>query len=149
MKTLQKLIALVFILAGSTITAKANTDLSTLVDSMFGSNKTHISYVKDSRYYGYNRHSVLASYYGHGERLNKHTASGQVFNPNGLTAASLIYPLGSRLLVSNGRHSVTVTVNDRGPAAYTGRSLDLSYGAAKLLGMIEKGVVSVHVIRIL
>lgn len=94
-------------------------------------------------YYHSEGHTALASFYGHGEKLNSHTASGERFNPYGLTAAHRSYPLGTRLLVSYGGRSVVVRVNDRGPAAYTGRSLDLSYGAARALGMGGTGHVSV------
>ncbi len=82
---------------------------------------------------------VIASYYGHGERLNTHTASGERFRPEGLTAAHRTLPLGTKLLVRCGRRSVVVRVNDRGPAAWTGRSIDLSRGAAARLGLIKKG----------
>lgn len=90
----------------------------------------------------------LASYYGAGEKLNRHTANGEVFNPHGLTAAHRNLPIGSLLRVSHQGHSVVVRVNDRGPAAWTGRSLDLSYGAAKRLGMTAKGEAWVSVSRI-
>lgn len=90
-----------------------------------------------------NGNSALASWYGGGEKLARHTASGEVFQPNGLTAAHRTLPLGTRLVVSSNGHSVTVRVNDRGPAKYTGRSLDLSRGAAKALGMIGKGTARV------
>ena len=69
---------------------------------------------------------VMTSWYGGGERLNRHTASGEVFRPHGLTAAHRSLPLGTRLAVSYGGRTVVVRVNDRGPAAWTGRSLDLS-----------------------
>ena len=57
-----------------------------------------------------------ASYYGR-ELAGNRTASGERFNPNGLTAAHRTLPLGTRLRVTNvanGR-SVIVRVNDRGP----------------------------------
>jgi len=47
--------------------------------------------------------------------------------------------------VSNGARSVVVRVNDRGPARWTGRSLDVSRGAAARLGLIGAGVASVRV----
>ena len=87
--------------------------------------------------------STMASWYGGGEKLAKHTASGEVFRANGLTAAHRTLPLGTRLLVSSNGHSVIVRVNDRGPAAWTGRSLDLSKGAARALGMIGRGTARV------
>ena len=86
---------------------------------------------------------ALASWYGGGEKLARHTASGEVFRPNGLTAAHRTLPLGTRLEVSANGRSVMVRVNDRGPAAWTGRSLDLSKGAARALGMIGSGAVRV------
>ena len=97
---------------------------------------------------GHGGGSVLASFYGGGERLNSHTACGQRFNPGGFTAAHRSLPCGTRLLVSHGSRSVVVTVNDRGPAAYTGRSLDLSRGAAAHLGFIEAGTAHVQIARL-
>ena len=91
--------------------------------------------------------TTLASWYGGGEKLARHTATGEVFRPNALTAAHRTLPLGTRLIVSTQGRSVEVRVNDRGPAKWTGRSLDLSKGAARALGMIGKGTarVSYHV----
>lgn len=89
-----------------------------------------------------------ASYYGGGPRRyepNAHTASGERFNQWGLTAAHRTLPLGTRLLISHGGRSVVVRVNDRGPAAWTGRSLDVSRGAAARLGLIARGSGQVHV----
>lgn len=80
----------------------------------------------------------LASWYGPGFE-GKPTASGAPFDPNGFTAASRTLPLGTRLLVSYGEHSVSVTVNDRGPLV-AGRDLDLSEGAARALGLTKDGV---------
>jgi rare lipoprotein A len=82
---------------------------------------------------------VRASWYGGGERLSRHTASGQRFNPWGMTAAHRTLPLGTRLQLSLGGRSVVVTVTDRGPARSTGRSLDLSRGAARALGFERAG----------
>jgi rare lipoprotein A len=89
-----------------------------------------------------------ASYYGGGPRRyepNSRTASGERFNQWGLTAAHRSLPIGTRLLVSHGGRSVVVRVNDRGPAAWTGRSLDLSRGAASRIGLIARGSGAVHV----
>jgi rare lipoprotein A len=81
--------------------------------------------------------SGIASYYWEGSRV----ATGARFNPDGLTAAHRTLPFGTQLrvtdLVSN--RSVVVTVNDRGPFV-AGRVLDLSRGAARVLGMTERGV---------
>lgn len=88
-----------------------------------------------------------ASYYGggRGEHLSAFTANGERFNSNGRTAASRTLRFGTRLEVTNlanGR-SVVVRVSDRGPAASTGRDLDLSRGAAAQIGMLQSGVASV------
>lgn len=91
---------------------------------------------------------VLASWYGGGERLNRHTANGERFNPRALTAAHRTLPMGARLLVAYAGHSVVVRINDRGPAAYTGRSLDLSRAAARVLGITGAGVARVAIRRV-
>jgi len=86
-----------------------------------------------------------ASYYA--EKFHgRPTASGEVFDMYGRTAAHKTLPFGTRLHVTNtanGR-SVVVTVNDRGPFV-KGRQLDLSYGAAREIGMIETGTARVRV----
>ncbi len=87
--------------------------------------------------------TTRASWYGGGEHLARHTASGELFRPDALTAAHRSLPLGTRLLVSANGRSVIVRVNDRGPAASTGRSLDLSRGAARALGMLHSGTARV------
>jgi len=84
----------------------------------------------------------LASFYGEGLR----TASGEMFNPNELTAAHPTLPFGTRLRVTNvtnGR-SVVVRVNDRGPFV-PGRVVDVSHSAAETLGMIGSGTAKVKV----
>jgi rare lipoprotein A len=83
---------------------------------------------------------IISAYYGQGER----TASGQPFNPQGMTAAHRTLPFGTRLTVSNPRtgKSVTVVINDRGPFV-SGISLDLSLGAAQAIGMRGTGAVCV------
>ncbi len=85
---------------------------------------------------------AYTSYYGApGEKgLNKHTANGEVFRPRGYTAAHRTLPFGTKLRVHRGARYVDVRVNDRGPAEWTGRDLDLSYGAAQVLGIIPQGV---------
>lgn len=79
-----------------------------------------------------------ASFYG-SELAGSPTASGELFDPHGYTAAHKSLPLGTQLMVSYAGRSVQVTVNDRGP--YTpGRELDLSQGAAEYLGLAQAGV---------
>jgi rare lipoprotein A len=76
--------------------------------------------------------SVVATYYSSGRR----TASGEVFNSAGLTAAHRTLPLGSRVTVTNPDNgkSVPVVINDRGPFTH-GVTLDLAHGAARAIGM--------------
>jgi rare lipoprotein A len=87
----------------------------------------------------------VSSFYGkkfHGRK----TASGETFNMNGLSAAHKTLPLGTMLKVTNletGK-SVVVKVNDRGPYE-KGRSLDLSQGAAKRIGLDKKGTGEVEI----
>jgi rare lipoprotein A (peptidoglycan hydrolase) len=87
----------------------------------------------------------VASWYGPG--FTGHTTStGEIYNPDELTAASKTLPIGSRVRVTNpdnGR-SVVVRINDRGPFII-GRSLDLSHRAAREIGLNAKGVGRVHV----
>ncbi len=87
----------------------------------------------------------MASYYGHDFSGNK-TATGERFNPEGLTAAHRTLPFGTRVRVTNTRNgrSVVVRINDRGPFI-RGRIIDLSLGAARTLGMMSSGVAPVKV----
>ena len=90
----------------------------------------------------------LASWYGrqfHGRK----TASGETFDMNGLTAAHRSLPLNCYVKVTNKTNgkSVVVKVNDRGPF-HGNRVLDLSYGAAKQLGITNKGVGNVSIERV-
>jgi rare lipoprotein A len=87
---------------------------------------------------------MIASYYG--SESGNRTASGERFNPNGLTAAHRTLPFGTRLRVCY-RGCVVVRISDRGPFI-RGRSLDLSKGAARAIGMLRVGVARVHVERL-
>ena len=88
--------------------------------------------------------AVRATWYGH-ELAGNRTASGEMFNPNGLTAAHRSMPFGTCLRVGNPKtgRSVSVRVNDRGPFT-KGVSLDLSYGAARAIGMRSTQSVTVE-----
>ncbi|HYJ83721.1 MAG TPA: septal ring lytic transglycosylase RlpA family protein [Allosphingosinicella sp.] len=85
-----------------------------------------------------------ASYYGR-ELAGNRTASGERFDPHGLTAAHRTLPLGTRIRVTNvanGR-SVVVRVNDRGP--FVGKRLiDVSLGAAREIQMVRSGTAKVR-----
>ena len=82
--------------------------------------------------------TVLASWYGPGFD-GQLTASGEVFDAQGYTAAHNTLPLGTEVTVSYAGRSVNVVVNDRGPYS-GGRELDLSQGAAEYLGLTAAGV---------
>ena len=86
--------------------------------------------------------TMLASWYGPGFH-GRTTANGEVYNMYGLTAAHKTLPFGTKLLVCYQR-CTTVRINDRGP--YIGaRELDLSYGAAKEVGLVWPGVANLKV----
>ena len=88
-------------------------------------------------------HQSTASWYGadfHGKR----TANGERFNMYAMTAAHRTLPLSSYAKVTNPKNhrSVIVRINDRGPF-HGKRAMDLSYAAAKQLGI--KGTGSVQI----
>lgn len=85
-----------------------------------------------------------ASWYGR-EQNGHLTANGERFNMYALTAAHRTLHMNTRVRVINLRNgrSVIVRINDRGPYS-RGRIIDLSYAAARLLGMLEAGVVPVR-----
>jgi rare lipoprotein A len=84
-----------------------------------------------------------ASYYKSGHR----TANGERFDPHGYTAAHRTLPFGTKVLVTNVKtgKSVIVRINDRGPFIKN-RIIDVSYGAAKVLGMTGAGVATVKIV---
>jgi len=87
----------------------------------------------------------MASYYGEKFR-GRPTASGEIFDPDQMTAAHKTLAFGTVVKVTrvdNGK-SVTVRINDRGPFV-EGRIIDLAEGAARKLDMIASGVVKVRV----
>ena len=77
------------------------------------------------------------------------TASGERLHTDSMTCAHLKYPFGTMLKVTNvlNGKQVVVRVNDRGPYR-KGRIIDLSWGAAKAIGMIAQGVVPVTVEKV-
>ncbi len=83
---------------------------------------------------------VVASWYGrtyHGRPM----ANGEFYNMYGDTIAHRDLPFGTRVELSNLEtgERVTAVVRDRGPFV-EGRDVDLSYGLARRLSMVEKGV---------
>jgi rare lipoprotein A len=92
--------------------------------------------------------ACLASYYG--TESGTHTASGERFVADGLSAALPSFRAGMKpwrvrvTNLGNGR-SIVVRVNDRGPASWTGKCIDLSLGAARVLGMLSLGIATVSI----
>ena len=89
------------------------------------------------------QHCGTASWYGQESCVNKRdcrTANGERYTGKDMTAAHRTLPFGTRLKVTYKGRSVVVRLNDRGPAAYTGRDLDLSKATAQKLGLIPAGV---------
>ncbi len=87
----------------------------------------------------------IASWYG--EKFHgRPTSSGHIYNMHGLSAAHKTLPLGTHVKVTNLRNKkdVILTINDRGPFV-EGRIIDLSYGAAKAVDMVQEGIVPVRV----
>ena len=87
----------------------------------------------------------VASWYGPGFH-GKRTSNGEVYNQYELTAAHPTLPLGSRVMVTNlnTRQAIEVLVNDRGPFV-GGRLIDLSYAAARSIGVYEPGTAPVRI----
>jgi len=85
----------------------------------------------------------IASWYGPGFDGNL-TSNGEVYDMNGISAAHKTLPFGTIIRVvefSTGK-SIVVRINDRGPFI-EGRIIDLSKGAARELGIIDKGITKV------
>jgi rare lipoprotein A len=91
------------------------------------------------------RETGIAAWYGE-DLQGKRTASGEVFDMYGLSAAHRTLPLGTIVSVTNldNFKSVTVRINDRGPFLKS-RILDLSYGAAKALGFVAQGTARIRI----
>jgi rare lipoprotein A len=86
-----------------------------------------------------------ASWYG--LESGTRTANGEHYRPEGISGAHTTLPLPSYVEVTaldTGR-VIVIRVNDRGPFAGGGRLLDLSSGAARLLGMRQRGATPVRV----
>jgi len=86
-----------------------------------------------------------ASYYAMSLKGRK-TASGEIYDPNKLTAAHPSLPFGTSVRVTNmyNNASVIVRINDRGPHVRS-RIIDLSHAAAQKLDLISAGVVEVAI----
>jgi rare lipoprotein A len=87
----------------------------------------------------------IASWYGPAF-YGRHTANGEMYDGNALTAAHKTLPMPVNVRVTNLENgkSLVVRVNDRGPYA-RGRIIDLSKRAAELLDVVETGTARVRV----
>lgn len=85
----------------------------------------------------------MASYYAN-KFQGKPTASGIPYDKDSLTAAHNSLPFGTKVKVTmlSTRKSVTVCINDRGPYSKK-RVIDISYRAAKEIGLLQAGVAKV------
>ena len=87
----------------------------------------------------------VSSWYGK-DFNGRPTASGEIYDMYGLSAAHRTLALGTTVRVTNldnGRN-VNLKINDRGPFV-GGRILDCSYGAAKALGFVNEGLANVRI----
>jgi rare lipoprotein A len=75
----------------------------------------------------------------------RHTANGEIYDMNAMTACNPTLPFGTWVRVVNLRNkkSVVVRINDRGDLGDDRRIIDLSYGAAQQLGMTQAGLARV------
>jgi len=88
---------------------------------------------------------VLASWYGPGFYGNK-TACGQTYTPEILGVAHLTLPCGTRLTLTYGSRSITVTVIDRGPYV-AGRAIDLSNATRLALACTDLCTLRMQILR--
>jgi rare lipoprotein A len=96
---------------------------------------------------GFTQHGK-ASWYGkkfHGRK----TANGETYNMYGVSAAHKTLPLGTFVRVHNleNNRQLDVRINDRGPFV-RGRIIDLSYAAAKRLGVVGPGTAEVQIVAL-
>ena len=94
------------------------------------------------------RQDGIASWYGkdfHGKK----TSNGEIYDMYAMTAAHKTLPLGTCVRVHNleNNRKVDVRVNDRGPFV-RGRIIDLSYSAAKQVGLVGPGTARVEVLAL-
>lgn len=94
----------------------------------------------------------VASFYGPGFD-GRQTANQEIFDQNAMTAAHRTLPFNTKVLVTDLEtgNQVAVRINDRGPFAKnkdgsinTSRIIDLSMGAARQLGIIDRGLANVR-----
>ena len=94
------------------------------------------------------RQRGIASWYGR-DFHGKKTSNGEIYDMYAMTAAHKTLPLGTYVRVHNleNNRRVEVRINDRGPFV-RGRIVDLSYTAAKEIGIVGPGTASVEVVAL-
>jgi rare lipoprotein A len=94
------------------------------------------------------RERGIASWYG-ADFHGKKTSNGEIYDMHEMTAAHKTLPLGTRVKVYNleNNKETEVRVNDRGPFVH-GRIIDLSYEAARQIGVVGPGTASVEIIAL-
>jgi rare lipoprotein A len=88
--------------------------------------------------------NCVASWYG--AESGPRTANGERFRPDGVSCAHRTRPFGEVVTIRDLRsgRSIQCRINDRGPAKWTRRCIDLSHGAARALGMGGTARVSIE-----
>lgn len=152
---MRKLIGIIVLLVLSACTfgvpigdQQPSSDSSSTGKSKYGNPSSYV--VLGRRYHvmksavGFTQRGV-ASWYGPGFH-GKRASSGETYNMHAMTAAHKTLPLPTYVLVKNlvNGKTVKVRVNDRGPFAHD-RIIDLSYAAAKKLGIVGKGTAEVEI----
>ncbi len=91
------------------------------------------------------RERGIASWYG-ADFHGKKTANGETYDMHEMTAAHKTLPLGTYVKVLNldNDKETDVRINDRGPFV-RGRIIDLSYEAARRIGVVGPGTASVEI----
>lgn len=116
--------------------------------------RTQLPYVIGNKRYfpiphsrGFNQ-TGIASWYGH-RFHGRRTSNGEIYDMHAMTAAHKLLPMNTMLLVKNleNNRQTVVRVNDRGPFI-RGRIIDLSYQAARRLGIVAKGTANVKIIAL-
>jgi rare lipoprotein A len=94
------------------------------------------------------RQRGMASWYG-GKFHGRKTANGETYDMHAVSAAHKTLPFGTYVRVRNleNQLSIDVRINDRGPFV-RGRIIDLSYGAAKGLGLVGPGTARVELVAL-
>ena len=96
------------------------------------------------------REGIAAWYSKSDPYICRYTANGDVFDDSKRTCAIWGIPFGTRLKVTNleNKKSVVCRVNDRGPARYLGRQVDLTKAAFRKIASLRQGVVRVSIVPV-